>query len=137
MADPRPADQAPLVLVVDDNRDCADSLALLVGLWGYRAVVAYDGPSALALYREHRPGVVLLDVGLPGMDGCAVAARIRRDHPADGALLVALTGYGREEDRRRCAEAGADHLLVKPADPDELRHALAQAACAGAGPSRG
>src|SRR5437868_8848102 len=125
MSNPRPAGETPRVLVVDDDRDAADALALLLGLWGYQTLTAYDGPSALALYREHRPQVVLLNTAMPGMDGCEVARRLRRDHPSDGALIVALSGYGREEDRRRCAEAGAGCHGTKPADPDELRRLLA------------
>src|SRR4051794_27474648 len=128
MTTPQPAGATPPVLVVDDHRDSADALAQLVALWGHRALVAYDGASALALYREHRPGVVVLDIGMPGMDGCELTSRIRRDYPGDRALVVAVTGYGREEDRRRCAEAGADRHLTKPADPGELRRLLDGAA---------
>src|SRR5262245_39521500 len=112
------------VLVVVDNRDAADSLAELLGLWGFRVVTAYDGPSALALFGEHRPGVVLLDIVLRGMDGCEVMDRLRRDYSGERALIVVVSGYGREEDRRRCLEAGADHHLVKPVEPDELRRLL-------------
>ena len=129
MTTPQPAGGTPPVLVVDDNRDSADSLAQLVGLWGYRPVVAYDGASALALYREHRPGVVVLDIGMPGVDGCEVAARIRQDFPGDRAVLIAVSGYAREEDRKRFREAGVDRHLTKPADPDELRRLLEGAAC--------
>src|SRR4051794_40715700 len=89
------------VLVVDDYQDAADSLALLVRQWGYQALVAYDGPSALDLARTSIPEVVLLDIGLPRMDGFEVARRLRRLPEMGQAFLVAVTGYGREEDVRR------------------------------------
>jgi CheY-like chemotaxis protein len=116
------------VLVVDDDRDTADSTSDLMRLWGHRALVAYDGPSALALYDAFRPGVVLLDVDMPKVDGCEVARRLRRDYPQDGALIVAVSGWGRVEDCRRCTEAGVDRFLIKPTDPDELHRLLQRAA---------
>jgi CheY-like chemotaxis protein len=124
---PPPDGRARRVLCVDDNRDAADSLALLCRVWGYQTSAAYDGPAALALYREHRPGVVLLDLGLPGMDGFEVARQIRGEFPGDRAYLVAVTGYGREEDRARCAEAGFDRHLLKPEDPPHFQALLAEA----------
>jgi CheY-like chemotaxis protein len=114
----------PLVLVVDDCRDAADSLALLLKWWGFQTVVAYDGPSALAAALALPPVVVLLDLGLPGMDGYEVARRLRGRPGMGEALLVALTGYGQEEDVRRCHEAGCDLHLLKPCDPQELRRVL-------------
>jgi two-component system CheB/CheR fusion protein len=111
------------VLVVDDCRDSADSLALLVGLWGHEAWAAYDGPSALVAAARHRPDVLFLDLALPGLSGFEVARRLR----AAGVrppLLVALTGFGREEDRRASAEAGFDLHLLKPAEPEELMRLL-------------
>ena len=119
---PRPIN--PPVLVVDDCPYLADALALLLKRWGYRAAVAYDGPSALALASAEPPAVVLLDIGLPGMDGYEVAARLRKRPGMGEALLVALTGYGQEEDVRLCAEAGIDLHLLKPCDPEELRRVL-------------
>src|SRR4051794_31147007 len=113
MSTSQPANGTPQVLVADDNRDCADSLALLICLWGYRPLVAYDGPSALALYATHRPGVVLLDIVMPGVDGCEVARRIRKNYPGDDALIIAITGQARGEERTRCAEAGVDLHLAK------------------------
>jgi CheY-like chemotaxis protein len=118
---PRPT--GPPVLVADDCPYLADALALLLKWWGYRPAVAHDGPAALALASADRPAAVLLDIGLPGPDGCDLAAR-RRERPGMGeALLVALTGYG-QEDVRRCREAGFDLHLLKPCDPEELRRAL-------------
>ncbi len=125
MGAPPPA--PPRVLVVDDNRDCADSLALLLKLWGYAPAVAYDGPSALALASADPLAAALLDIGLPGMDGCEVARRLRAMPGAARALLVAVTGRGQDEDVRRCYEAGIDLHFVKPYDTVELWRALSSA----------
>lgn len=109
------------VLVVDDNVDSAESLAVLLQMAGHEVRVAHDGPSALTLAREYRPEIVLLDIGLPaGMDGYEVAQRMRPAAGAAGVVLVALTGYGQDEDRRRSAQAGFDHHLVKPVDVADL-----------------
>jgi signal transduction histidine kinase/ActR/RegA family two-component response regulator len=114
------------ILVVDDNVDAADSLALLLRLMGNDVRTAPDGPAALAAARAYRPDVVLLDLGLPRMSGYEVCRRLREGHFANGPLVVALTGYGQDEDRRRTREAGFDHHLVKPVNPDELRELLAE-----------
>jgi DNA-binding response OmpR family regulator len=111
------------VLVVDDDRDCAESLGLLVRLWGYEARLAYDGPGAVRLARECRPGAVLLDIGLGGMSGFEVARRLRQEF-GPGVLLVAVTGFGHQESRRLGREAGLDAYLLKPADLDQLRALL-------------
>jgi PAS domain S-box-containing protein len=116
------------VLICDDNRDSADSLAILLRLAGHDVRVAYHGPGALESARSFRPGVVLQDIEMPGMSGYDVARRLR-GHPAlADVLLVAMTGYGSDEDRRRSAEAGFDHHLVKPVDLDELHRLLASVA---------
>jgi CheY-like chemotaxis protein len=112
--------------VVDDNRDAADSLALLLGLAGQDARAAYDGPSAVALARDFRPELAFLDIGMPGMDGYEVARRLRGEPRLWGVVLVALTGWGQEEDRRRAAEAGFDHHLVKPVEPGVVQEVLAR-----------
>jgi CheY-like chemotaxis protein len=123
-----PSELRPLparrVLVVDDSQDGADSLGLILQALGAQASVTYDGPSALALLDSFKPDIVLLDIGMPGMDGYDVARRIRAERAFDRVLLVALTGYGQEEDRRRCADAGFDHHLVKPLEVKELEHVL-------------
>ena len=106
---------------MDDNRDAADSLALVLRLDGHQVTVAYDGPAALAVARAVRPDVVLLDLGMPGMDGYEVCRQLRRLPELAGARVVAVTGWGQEADRRRSAEAGFDRHLVKPADPDVVR----------------
>jgi CheY-like chemotaxis protein/anti-sigma regulatory factor (Ser/Thr protein kinase) len=104
------------ILVVDDNFDAAESLALLLRVEGHDVQVCHDGAEALAAVTAFYPDVVLLDIGLPGMDGYEVARRLR-GHPAtESALLVALTGYGQQDDIRRSREAGIDHHFVKPAD---------------------
>jgi signal transduction histidine kinase/CheY-like chemotaxis protein len=114
------------VLVTDDNRDAADSLARLLKAWGHPVCVTYDGPAALAAARDFRPRVVLLDIGLGGMNGYEVAMRLRREPGLEGTRLIALTGFGQEEDRRRSKEAGFDHHLVKPVDPEDLQRLLAE-----------
>jgi PAS domain S-box-containing protein len=108
------------VLVVDDNHDAADSVAALLGLRGHRVWVAYDGPAALDLARVHAPDLVLLDIGLPGMDGYEVATRLRDLAQTRAAKIVALTGYGQDEDRQRSAQASFDAHLVKPVDYQTL-----------------
>jgi signal transduction histidine kinase len=112
------------VLVVDDNHDAAESLAQLVELFGHDAVVAHDGPSAVAVVRARRPDVVLCDLGLPGMDGYEVAPALRAAG-ADGARLIAVSGYARPEDVRRARAAGFDGHIAKPPDPAEIERLLA------------
>jgi PAS domain S-box-containing protein len=116
--------RARRILVVDDNEDVADSLALVLRLGGHDVRVAHDGPAALEAAHAYRPEVVLLDIGLPGMTGYEVARRLRQQPPAGLALLIALTGYGQEEDRRRSCEAGFDVHLTKPVDPADLKELL-------------
>ncbi|QDV37747.1 PAS domain S-box protein [Tautonia plasticadhaerens] len=115
-----PAGHRPDILVVDDNRDSAVTLARLLKMRGHRVKVAHDGPEALRLLATYRPQLILLDLGLPGMSGYEVARRIRESTELVGVTLAALTGWGQEEDRRRTREVGFDHHLVKPADPDEI-----------------
>jgi CheY-like chemotaxis protein len=119
------------VLAVDDFPDARSSLALLLGLWGHEARVADSGPAALQVAAEFQPDAVVLDVGLPGMDGVEVARRLRQSPQLRGALLVALTAYGQE--RQRCLDAGFDTFLTKPCDPEELRRLLDARAPAGSG----
>src|SRR5215469_14468132 len=115
------------ILVVEDLHDSADSLGLLLELWGYQAVITYDGADALAAASSTPPDVVFLDIGLPGMDGCEVARQIRQLPGVTTALLVAITGYGRKDDVQRCKEAGIDCHFLKPVDPLELKQLLAKA----------
>jgi len=117
---------APLrVLVVDDSVDAAKTLGHLLKLAGHEVSLAHDGPAALAAAAAALPDLVLLDIGLPGMDGYAVAQRLRAAGHA-GTTLVALTGYGREDDLRRSAEAGFDHHLVKPIDFAQVRRIISE-----------
>jgi CheY-like chemotaxis protein len=117
---------APLrVLVVDDWPDTVESMATLLRLWGHDVRIAHDGPTALALADSYRPDVVLLDLGLPGMDGFEVAQRIRNNPRLARTLLVFLSGYGREKDARLAREAGCDLHLLKPVDPEVLERLLA------------
>jgi CheY-like chemotaxis protein len=120
------------VLVVDDNRDAADSLAVLLRLWGHEARTAHDGVSAVKAAGSYRPQAALLDIGLPGLDGYEVARRLRGDPALEGLLLVAVTGYGQEIDRRQSREAGFDCHLVKPVDLAKLQELLARPADFGA-----
>jgi two-component system CheB/CheR fusion protein len=113
------------ILVVDDNADSAESLALLLGLWHHEVKTAPDGPTALALAPQFRPDVVILDIGLPKMNGYDVARELRKLPGVGTALLVALSGYGQEEDRKLSHEAGFAHHLMKPVDPDDLAAVLA------------
>jgi len=113
---------APMtILVVDDNHDAAESMRLLLRQVGADVRVAHNGPQALAAFDACRPRMVLLDIGMPGMDGYEVARRMRAASYAPRASLVALTGWGQDEDRKRVREAGFDHHLVKPADLGTLQ----------------
>jgi CheY-like chemotaxis protein len=113
------------VLVVDDWPDTAESMAVLLRLWGHDVRIAHDGPAALAVAAVYRPDVVLLDVGLPGMDGYQVARQMRNDPRLREAFLVSLTGYGQDSDLGRSREAGCDRHLLKPVDPEVLERLLA------------
>jgi CheY-like chemotaxis protein len=113
------------VLLVDDNRDSAESLAQLLRLFGHEIWQAYSGREALTAARNRRPDLVLLDIGLPDLSGYEVARQMRAESALAGATLVALTGYGSEEDRERSFAAGFDGHLVKPIDFQDLERILA------------
>ena len=127
----KPEEHAPAparrILVVDDIADSADSLAQMLTLSGHEARAVYDGPRALKILCDFVPDVVLLDIGMPGMDGYEVARRMREKECGRKTLLVALTGYAQESDREAAREAGFDHHLAKPVDLDALRELLAHA----------
>jgi two-component system CheB/CheR fusion protein len=125
--------QTHRVLVVDRCPDNAASTAYLLRLWGHSVQVAHDGPAALEAARSLRPDVVLMEIALPGLDGCAVARLLRQPEQVPQVLLVAVTGYGGQAYRRRCQAAGFDHYLLKPVDPEHLRSLLGT----GARPSPG
>jgi CheY-like chemotaxis protein len=113
------------VLIVDDSEDGAESLAMLLQLSGHETHVAHDGVEALEAAERLRPGVVLLDIGLPRLNGYEVCHRLRNEPWGKSVVLVALTGWGQEEDRHRSKEAGFDAHLVKPVDHDALLKLLA------------
>ncbi|HEX6277476.1 MAG TPA: ATP-binding protein [Polyangiaceae bacterium] len=115
---------AKRILVVDDNEDSAESLGALIGFLGADVRTALDGPRALDVFAAYDPAIVFLDIGMPGMDGYEVARRIRANFAERKVILVALTGWGQSEDRKRAKEAGFDHHLVKPADFAALKALL-------------
>ena len=113
------------VLIVDDNRDAAESLAAMVALLGGEARTAHDGPGGVEAAASFRPDVILLDIGLPGLDGYEACRRIRAAPWGKEICLVALTGWGNDRDRERAADAGFNLHLMKPADPIALKQYLA------------
>jgi two-component system CheB/CheR fusion protein len=130
-ADPKPKSVEPLrsmqhrILVVDDNRDSADSLSMLLKIMGHDVRTAYDGPEAIESVAQYHPDVVLLDIGLPSMSGYDVARALQESPDRARRVLIAVTGYGQDEDRRRSHEAGFDHHLVKPVDAAALDKLIA------------
>ena len=112
------------VLVVDDSVDTAESLALLLQECGHEVRIVHDGPTALDAALDYRPDVVLLDIGLPKLDGYEVAKRMRQQPALQSVVLIAMTGYGQESDRQHSQEAGFDHHLSKPADFGKLQEIL-------------
>ena len=117
---------APLqrVLIVDDNYDSADSLAMLLQITGNETFLAHDGVEALAAVEKYRPEVMLLDIGLPKLDGHEVCRRVREKPYGRDIVIIALTGWGQEDDRRKSEEAGFNGHLVKPVDYDRLLEIL-------------
>ena len=113
------------VLVVDDNVDSAEMLQVLIGSMGHDAQLAHDGRSALALAESQRPQVVLLDIGLPDMDGYEVARQMRA-RQLGPMRLIALTGWSQDDARDRARDAGFDHHLIKPTDPEALERLLSE-----------
>lgn len=116
-----PAIQQPRrILIADDSRDSAESLALGLRLSGHEVLVAHSGPEAVAIAVHKRPAVIILDIGMPGLSGYEVAKRIRQEAWGSRAMLVALTGWGRDDDKQQARAAGFDHHLTKPIDPRDL-----------------
>lgn len=123
------ATESPLrVLVVDDDRDSADSLELLLGFWGFQARVAYDGHSAVAVAPAFQPDVAIIDLEMPRMDGCELARQLRLLPAGGPGLLIALTGYADEAHRRLSMGAGFSVHLIKPLDFSGLRAMLTRVA---------
>jgi CheY-like chemotaxis protein len=112
------------ILIVDDNRDSADSLAMLLELTGNKTYMAHDGIAAIEAIEKHRPEFVLLDIGLPKLDGYEVCRRVREQPWGKNIVVIALTGWGQDDDRRRSEEAGFNGHLVKPVDYDKLLELL-------------
>jgi signal transduction histidine kinase len=127
-ADPLPAPAPRRVLIADDNRDAAEALGALLALHGHDVRVVHDGVQALAVAKRFRPDVLLLDLGMPRLDGYRTAREIRRRAWGQQAIIVALTGWGQEQDRQRTAAASFDLHLVKPVTEDQLLHALTRSA---------
>jgi CheY-like chemotaxis protein len=112
------------VLVVDDDHDFTDSLAKLLTAWGHDVCAAYDGQSAVEQARIWRPHVALLDIRMPNMDGFQVAECLRRQSESQATVLVAITGWNAQEARRRATSCGFSYYLLKPVNPNGLRHLL-------------
>jgi two-component system CheB/CheR fusion protein len=112
------------VLVVDDNRDAAESLAMVLSFAGYGVSLAFNGPDALAVGARTRPRAAIIDIGMPGMSGYEVARRIRLEAWGRNALLIALTGWGQDDDKQAARAAGFDHHLTKPTDPETVEKVL-------------
>jgi CheY-like chemotaxis protein len=104
------------VLVVDDSIDTVRGMEILLKLLGYDVETASDGLTAIDIAGRQKPHFVLLDIGMPGIDGYEIAARLRREEWCEDSILVAISGYGRDEDRQRSTEAGFDHHFIKPVD---------------------
>jgi CheY-like chemotaxis protein len=113
------------VLVVDDNRDAAESLGMLLEIENCTVAIAFDGLQALEKVETFKPDIALLDIGMPGMNGYELARRIRETRRGREMLLVALTGWGQADDKKRAADAGFDQHLTKPVDPDLLSRVIA------------
>jgi CheY-like chemotaxis protein len=114
------------VLIADDNRDGADTLGMFLEMRGHEVHLAHTGAEALRVAREVRPDIGVLDIGMPVLSGYEVAKRIRREAWGDRVTLIALTGWGQEDDKRRARLAGFDHHLTKPIDPDLLERLFAE-----------
>jgi CheY-like chemotaxis protein len=112
------------VLIADDNRDAAESLAVLLRMDGHEVTIAYDGPQALAMLTQARPDVALLDIGMPGLNGYEVARRVRHGPSGRGVTLIAVTGWGQDRDKAQARAAGFDHHFTKPVDPARLSDLL-------------
>jgi CheY-like chemotaxis protein len=125
---PKHARNEKRVLVVDDNEDAANSLAMILSLDGHEVRSAYSGPQALEQVESFDPDIVLLDIGLPVMDGYEVARRIRERPNAAAIRIIALTGYSRDSDKERALEAGFDDHVVKPVEIAHLRAVLVPSA---------
>jgi CheY-like chemotaxis protein/nitrogen-specific signal transduction histidine kinase len=121
-----PPSQTARVLIVDDNVDAADSIAMILRLSGHDVQVAYSGQSALETAAQYQPNIIFLDIGLPEIDGYEIARRLRQRPPSKDVWLIAMTGYGQDSDRQQSQEAGFDYHLVKPVNTQELEQLVAK-----------
>jgi DNA-binding response OmpR family regulator len=112
------------ILIADDNRDAANSLAELLRLEGHEVHVAYDGEQALDIFRSVQPDAALLDIGMPHLSGLEVVKAIRGQSSGHSATLIAVTGWGQERDRQVALDAGFDHHLTKPMMPEDIQHLI-------------
>jgi CheY-like chemotaxis protein len=112
------------ILVADDNRDAAESLAMLLQIDGHELRVEYDGPGAIAAFAEFAPQVALLDIGMPGFNGYEVARKVRQREAGNSVVLIALTGWGQERDKDMALAAGFNHHFTKPIDPERIHEIL-------------
>jgi len=112
------------ILIADDNRDSAETLAALLRLEGHEVTSVHDGPVALSAFNEIKPDVALLDIGMPGLTGYEVARKMRQSSPGASLTLIAITGWGQDVDKERAYAAGFDHHLTKPVDPRRLAELL-------------
>ena len=119
------------VLLVDDSVDAAEAMSMLLETLGHEVRVMHDGPSALAVVDDFTPDVVILDIGLPGMDGFEVAREMRTRAVTKTALLIALTGYGADSDKQKARDAGFDHHLVKPVSFTAIETVIAASSAGG------
>ena len=108
------------ILIADDNRDSAETLAALLRMEGHEVTSVHDGPVALSVFGELKPDVALLDIGMPGLTGYEVARKMRQATPRASLTLIAITGWGQDIDKERAFAAGFDHHLTKPVDPQRL-----------------
>ena len=136
-AAPKPIAERPRlrILLADDNRDAAESLAALLEIDGHEVVVVHDGPAAIEAFLEIRPQLALLDIGMPGLNGYEVAKKIRQSHRDSAAKLVAITGWGQDDDKTRAIEAGFDYHLTKPVELERLTEIMQLLSAAGTGSS--
>jgi CheY-like chemotaxis protein len=116
--------QSRKVLVIEDNRDAADSMCLLLRFKGYLARTAFTGPEGVRLAREWHPDFILCDIGLPGLNGFEVADLLHHDPSTADIHLIAVSGYGSAQDHEHAAAVGFEHFYTKPADPDALLEVL-------------
>ena len=121
---PEQGHTARRILIVDDNRDSVDSLAKLLRLTGHEVETALDGPTGINTARRYQPEIIFLDIGLPEMDGYEIAKRLREDASLTKVTLIAMTGWGQEEDKRRAMEAGFDQHLTKPVEISAIEDVL-------------